>query len=292
MLRPRRVCAHFGPFCWGLPHSLGAGLHPRCLGASGIGENAYQGTGYSVRCIEIAISSQQTVGGPARWRENRAAVAMKREFGRDGVTLASASPLIISWDPLAGELLRGHLEAEGFPGTVVVADHDFAESSAPLVVLPPPTYAEFLGGAWDTRLRGFPLDVPMVVLARPTVPVRAALQLNLRTSGVALLDAGRASTVAAVPSALRMSLEGGQVIDPLFIPSTGREQGSELTPAELRVYELLASGRSNSGIAAELFLSERTVEVHVRKIFSKLSLSNDRSMNRRVVAALLQALPA
>ena len=217
---------------------------------------------------------------------------MKRESGRDGAFSASASPLIISWDPLAGELLRGHLEVEGFLGTAVVADHETAKVSTPLVVLPPPSYAEYLGGAWDSRLLGVPLDVPIVVLARPTVPVRAALQLNLRTSGVALLDAGRASTVAAVPSALRMSLEGGQIIDPLFIPSTGREQGSELTPAELRVYELLASGRSNSGIAAELFLSERTVEVHVRKIFSKLGLSDDRSMNRRVVAALLQALPA
>jgi DNA-binding CsgD family transcriptional regulator len=217
---------------------------------------------------------------------------MKRESGRDGAISASPPPSIISWDPLAGELLRGHLEAEGFPGTAVVADHETLEVSTALVVVASPSYAEYLGGAWDTRLRAFPLDVPMVVLARPTVPVRAALQLNLRKSGVALLDAGRASTVAAVPSALRMSLEGGQVIDPLFIPSTGVFEGSELTPAELRVYEPLASGRSNSGIAAELFLSERTVEVHVRKIFAKLGLSDDRSMNRRVVAALLQALPA
>ena len=217
---------------------------------------------------------------------------MKREFGRDGVTLASASPLIISWDPLAGELLRGHLEVEGFLGPAVVADHDTSGVSTPLVVLPPPSYAEYLGGAWDMRLRRFPLDVPIVVLARPTVPVRSALQLNLRKNGLALLDAGRASTVTAVAAALRMSLEGGQIIDPLFIPSIGAHEGSELTPAELRVYVLLASGRSNSGIAAELFLSERTVEVHVRKIFSKLGLSDDRSMNRRVVAALLQALPA
>jgi len=217
---------------------------------------------------------------------------MKRESGRDGALSASAPPLIISWDPLAGELLRGHLEAEGFPGTAVLADHDTAGVSTPLVVLPPPSYAEYLGGAWDSRLRGVPLDVPIVVLARPSVPVRSALQLNLRKNGLALLDAGRASTVAGVAAALRMSLEGGQIIDPLFIPSTGAHEGSELTPAELRVYELLASGRSNSGIAAELFLSERTVEVHVRKIFSKLGLSDDRSMNRRVVAALLQALPA
>ena len=212
---------------------------------------------------------------------------MKREFGRDGAISASAPPSIISWDPLAGELLRGHLEAEGFPGTAVVADHETAKVSTPLVVLPPPSYAEYVGGGWDLRLRALPLDVPIVVLARPTVPVRAALQLNLRTSGVALLDASRASTVAAVPSALRMSLEGGQIIDPLFIPSTGVFEGSGLTPAELRVYELLAYGRSNKGIAAELFLSERTVEVHVRKIFSKMSLSDDRSMNRRVVAASL-----
>ncbi|CAB4371270.1 MAG: hypothetical protein F2567_09485 [Actinobacteria bacterium] len=217
---------------------------------------------------------------------------MKRESGRDGAFSASAPPSIVSWDPLAGELLRGHLEAEGFPGAAVVADHDTSGVSTPLVVLPPPSYAEYLGGAWDSRLRGFPLDVPIVVLARPTVPVRSALQLNLRKNGLALLDAGRASTVAAVAAALRMSLEGGQIIDPLFIPSTGVHEGSELTPAELRVYELLATGRSNSGIAAELFLSERTVEVHVRKIFSKLGLSDDRSMNRRVVAALLQALPA
>jgi len=212
---------------------------------------------------------------------------MKREFGRDGAISASPPPLIISWDPLAGELLRGHLEAEGFFGAVHAVDPVVAQASTPLVVLPPPTYADYIGGGWDLRLRALPLDVPIVVLARPTVPVRAALQLNLRKSGVALLDAGRASTLAAVPSALRMSLEGGQVIDPLFIPSIGVQTSSELTPAELRVYELLAYGRSNKGIAAELFLSERTVEVHVRKIFSKMSLSDDRSMNRRVVAASL-----
>ncbi|MEJ6511552.1 MAG: LuxR C-terminal-related transcriptional regulator [Actinomycetota bacterium] len=212
---------------------------------------------------------------------------MEREVGGVGAIVAPTPTTIISWDPLAGELLRGHLEAEGFLGAVHAVDYDMAQASSPLVVLPPPTYADYIGGGWDVRLRVIPLDVPMVVLARPTVPVRSALQLNLRKNGLALLDAGRASTVAAVAAALRMSLEGGQIIDPLFIPSTGAHEGSELTPAEHRVYELLASGRSNSGIAAELFLSERTVEVHVRKIFSKMSLSDDRSMNRRVVAASL-----
>jgi serine/threonine-protein kinase len=58
------------------------------------------------------------------------------------------------------------------------------------------------------------------------------------------------------------------------------------------VYALLANGRSNSGIADELFLSERTVEVHVRKIFAKLGLGDSPAMNRRVVAASMFFTPS
>lgn len=210
---------------------------------------------------------------------------MERESGRVEAFQASTPPTIISWDPLAGELLRGHLEAEGFPGTTHLAGSESVRPAAPLVVLPPPAYPDYLGSGWDVRLRSVPLDVPMVVLARPNVPVKSALQLALRTSGVALLDAGRPSTVGAVASAVRMVLEGGQVIDPLFIESGSNLGMQELTPAELRVYELLAQGRSNGGIADELFLSERTVEVHVRKIFAKLGLVDNPAMNRRVIAA-------
>lgn len=210
---------------------------------------------------------------------------MVRESGWVGAKWASTPPTIISWDPLAGELLRGHLVAEGFTGAVYTINRDGDAAPTPMVLVPPPSYAEYLGSRWDVHLREVPLDVPMVVLARPHVPVRSALQLALRTSGVALLDSSRPSTVAAVPSALRMALEGGQVIDPLFIAADGNHGQAELTPAESRVYELLANGRSNKGIADELFLSERTVEVHVRKILAKLGLADNASVNRRVVAA-------
>lgn len=212
---------------------------------------------------------------------------MERESGRVEAFEASAPPTIMSWDPLAGELLRGHLEAEGFLGAAHRSEGETASAVTPLVLVPPPTYADYLGSGWDLRLRAVPLDLPMVVLARPNVPVRSALQLSLRTSGVALLDSSRPSTVAAVPSALRMTLQGGQVIDPLFIESAAGKGAAELTRAELRVYELLANGRSNSGIADELFLSERTVEVHVRKIFAKLGLVDNPAVNRRVVAAAM-----
>ena len=212
---------------------------------------------------------------------------MERASGRAGALGASAPPTITSWDPLAGELLRSHLLAEGFDGAVHAPVDEMASATNPLVLLPPPTYAEYLGSRWDQSLRSVSLDVPTVVLARPAVPVRSALQLNLRRSGVALLDSSRPSTVGAVPSALRMSLEGGQVIDPLFIESDAMRVPTELTRAEFRVYELLAAGRSNRGIAEELFLSERTVEVHVRKILAKLGLGDDPAINRRVIAALM-----
>ena len=67
---------------------------------------------------------------------------MEREFGRVEANVASIPPLIISWDPLAGELLRGHLEAEGFPGTTHSEGGETAEAAGPLVLLPPPTSAD------------------------------------------------------------------------------------------------------------------------------------------------------
>jgi|GEM_PF-2327917 len=72
-----------------------------------------------------------------------------------------------------------------------------------------------------------------------------------------------------------------------FIDAVAHDSKDSLTPSEQRVFELLSHGRSNGGIAKELFVSERTVEVHVRHIFSKLGLPSDASINRRVVAALM-----
>lgn len=58
-----------------------------------------------------------------------------------------------------------------------------------------------------------------------------------------------------------------------------------LTPRETEVLGLLAEGASNAGIAAQLVLSERTVDAHLRSVFSKLGLERDSVVNRRVRAA-------
>ena len=60
----------------------------------------------------------------------------------------------------------------------------------------------------------------------------------------------------------------------------------QLTPRELDVLALIAEGRTDRGIAGELYVSPKTVEAHVRSIFRKLELPADATQNRRVHAAL------
>ena len=60
----------------------------------------------------------------------------------------------------------------------------------------------------------------------------------------------------------------------------------QLTPREVEVLALIAEGRTDRGIASELFVTPKTVEAHVRSIFRKLELPTDSTENRRVHAVL------
>jgi DNA-binding NarL/FixJ family response regulator len=61
---------------------------------------------------------------------------------------------------------------------------------------------------------------------------------------------------------------------------------SELTPREREVLELMAEGRSNTGIAERMVVTERAVEKHVTSIFQKLGLPQASEDHRRVLAVL------
>ena len=75
-----------------------------------------------------------------------------------------------------------------------------------------------------------------------------------------------------------------------LIAARSRHQRSplaELTSREREVLAQVAQGKNNAGIAAGLHLSERAVEKHINSIFSKLGLSEEREVHRRVKAALI-----
>lgn len=82
---------------------------------------------------------------------------------------------------------------------------------------------------------------------------------------------------------------GGTAIDPMVIDGCVRRSQDRLrslTEREIEVLRLLASGRSNAGIAADLVISRRTVDAHLRSIFAKLGIEAAPDDNQRVLAAL------
>ena len=126
---------------------------------------------------------------------------------------------------------------------------------------------------------------------RPPTRCRCLSQGSERR-GYLLKD--RVADVDDLVDAIRVVAAGGAVIDPkvveqLVASSSRRAQGplDFLTPREREVLGEMAQGKSNAAVAATLVLSERAVEKHINSIFSKLHLSEERDVNRRVAAVLM-----
>ena len=86
---------------------------------------------------------------------------------------------------------------------------------------------------------------------------------------------------------------GGSALDPQVVTtllSLGAGAGpvGQLSEREREVLELMAEGLTNSGIAKRLYLSERTVEAHVRQVLMKLDVPETEDGHRRVLAVLTQ----
>jgi DNA-binding NarL/FixJ family response regulator len=134
----------------------------------------------------------------------------------------------------------------------------------------------------------------VVVLSHFVSPQYALALLESGSEGRAYLLKDRVADVDDLVAAIRAVAAGGSVIDPKVVEElvSLRARGpaspvDSLTPREGEVMAEMAEGKSNGAIAASLYLSERAVEKHINSIFSKLHLTEEPDVNRRVKAVLM-----
>ena len=137
-------------------------------------------------------------------------------------------------------------------------------------------------------------QVAVVVLSQYTAPGYALALLEHGSAGRGYLLKERIGSVDELARAIRTVAQGGSVIDPVVVDELVRARSQErhlglssLTPRETEILAEMAQGKSNSAIAASLFVTERAVEKHSNSIFAKLGLSEEKDVNRRVKAVLV-----
>jgi DNA-binding NarL/FixJ family response regulator len=176
----------------------------------------------------------------------------------------------------AGRLLQ---TVEELSPDIVIAD----------VRMPPTFTDEGLRAAVELRARR--PNTPVLVLSQYVEERYATELLAGSTVGIGYLLKERVADVSEFLSAVRRVANGGTALDPevvaqLLTRSRRRDALTDLTPREREVLGLMAQGLSNSGIAAQLVVSDGAVEKHISSIFAKLGLPTSDTDHRRVLAVL------
>ena len=169
----------------------------------------------------------------------------------------------------------------------VVAEH--APELAIVDVRMPPTY-EDEGMRAAVEIRKMHPETGVLVLSQH-VESRFAIELVSSGGGFGYLLKDRVLDVGEFLDAAERVSHGGSALDPevvkqLLTQPQADDPLAQLTPRERQVLALVAEGRTNASIAKELWLTEKTVETHVRSILGKLDLPQDADTHRRVLAVV------
>jgi DNA-binding NarL/FixJ family response regulator len=200
-------------------------------------------------------------------------------------------------DVLLREGIASVLERSGFQVVGQAGDADellelVREHEPELVIVDirmPPTHSSEGLVAARTIRDEFPETGILVLSAH--VEIEEATELLAAGDRIGYLLKGRVLDVDEFVDSLQRIAAGGSVVDPGLVQTlvkARRRQDplSDLTAREREVLALMAEGRSNAGIAGQLWLAEGTVEKHVRHILAKLSLPETKDDHRRVLAVV------
>ena len=180
---------------------------------------------------------------------------------------------------------------EDLPGLLAAVDEHAPDVVLTDIRMPPTGTDEGIQAA--LTLRDSHPDLGVVVLSQH-IDAGWALDLFARGSERrAYLLKERVSEPGQLLAAIREVAAGGSVVDPKVVESLlasrtrKRSALDDLTQREREVLGEIAQGKSNAAVAKSLFLSVRAVEKHINSLFSKLGLSEEQDVHRRVKAVLL-----
>jgi serine/threonine-protein kinase PknK len=130
-----------------------------------------------------------------------------------------------------------------------------------------------------------------IVLLSAHIEVDEAMELLAGGERLGYLLKSRVTDIAEFVDTVERIVAGAAVVDPALVRELvtarrRRDPLDDLSPREREVLGLMAEGASNAGIASRIFVSEGTVEKHVRSILGKLDLPESGTDHRRVLAVL------
>jgi len=174
-------------------------------------------------------------------------------------------------------------------GLLAVVDRERPDVAIVDIRMPPTWTLEGLEAA--RRIRDAHPSTSVLLLSTYVEAEDAVDLLSSSAGGVGYLLKDSVSNVEEFVAAVRRVAGGGSTIDPslvaeLFSRQRRADPLAELTPREREVLVLMAQGRSNAGIASELFVTEGAVEKYVKNVLAKLEIQPDQLDHRRVLAVL------
>ena len=178
--------------------------------------------------------------------------------------------------------------AYGDAEALLAAAPGLAPDLAVLDVRMPPTFRDE-GVRAAIALRALLPGTGILLLSQYVEVAYAQELLGSGAGGVGYLLKDRVASLAELADALDRIAGGGTVLDPEVVAQLiGRRHDpvATLTPREREVLQLMAEGRTNAAIAAQLFIGVGAVEKNVTSIFGKLALEDSGEDHRRVLAVL------
>ena len=273
-----------------IEHAMAGSPEDRPATAAELGDElrqAQRGNGFTVDEMAVPVS-----GGGHRGDLDSPAPVQQRGPAVARVRVVVAEDDVLLREGLASLLDRSGFDVVGQAGDGVQLLELVREQAPELVVtdirMPPTHSTEGLDAARVIREE---LPGTAILVLSAHVDVEHAMELLASGRSVGYLLKSRVTDVTDFVDTLGRIAKGASVVDPALVTelvSTRRRNDplAVLSARELEVLALMAEGRSNAGIAHRIWVTEGTVEKHVRSILTKLNLPETGDDHRRVLAVV------